>query len=129
MHADPDRQYPYFLGYADETGAGPGRGYTHNVPLPAGIDNDAYLEQLAAACDTIAAFRPAALLVSLGVDTYRGDPLGDFALTGAAYGPIGARLAELGAPTVFLMEGGYAIRELGDNVVAVLKGFEAGQNR
>ena len=36
IHADPDRQYPYFLGCADETGEGEGTGENLNIPLPAG---------------------------------------------------------------------------------------------
>ena len=124
LHADPDRQYPYFMGYADETGAGRGLGFTRNYPLPLGCDEAQYLAALDAACATIGAYRPEALLVSLGVDTFAGDPLGDFGLPAEVYGRIGARLAELGAPTVFIMEGGYAIRELGENVTSLLRGFE-----
>jgi len=37
---------------------------------------------------------------------------------------IGRRLAALGLPTVFVMEGGYAVAEVGVNTVNVLSGFE-----
>ena len=40
LHADPERQYPYFLGRADETGEGPGAGANLNLPLPAGLTDD-----------------------------------------------------------------------------------------
>jgi acetoin utilization deacetylase AcuC-like enzyme len=53
------------------------------------------------------------------------DPLGDFALTCDAYPAIGATIAQLNLPTVFIMEGGYAIEELGRNVASVLTGFES----
>jgi len=112
------------MGYADETGTGRGLGFTRNYPLPLGCDEAQYLAALDSACVTIGASRPEALLVSLGVDTFAGDPLGDFGLPAEVYGRIGARLAELGAPTVFIMEGGYAIRELGENVTSLLRGFE-----
>ena len=36
LHADPDRQYPFFLGHADEIGEGEGSGANLNLPLPAG---------------------------------------------------------------------------------------------
>ena len=40
LHAHPDRQYPFFLGWPDETGEGEGSGANLNLPLPAGIDDD-----------------------------------------------------------------------------------------
>ncbi|MCS7054852.1 MAG: histone deacetylase family protein [Thermoflexales bacterium] len=126
LHADPDRQYPYFMGGSDERGEGEGEGFTRNYPLPAGTDDARYLATLDEACACIADFAPRYLVVSLGVDTFGGDPLGDFALTGDAFPRIGARLAQLKLPTVFIMEGGYAIEQLGANVVGVLSGFAKG---
>jgi acetoin utilization deacetylase AcuC-like enzyme len=124
LHADPDRQYPYFLGAASEQGAGEGESFNINYPLPIKTTDGEYIATLDQACERIANYAPHALLVSLGVDTFGGDPLGDFALTSAAFPRIGARLAQLNVPTVFLMEGGYAIEDLGKNVVGVLAGFE-----
>jgi acetoin utilization deacetylase AcuC-like enzyme len=124
LHADPDRQYPYFLGGADECGAGEGEGFNLNIPLPIKTTNGQFLAALDRACERIAAYAPATLLISLGVDTFGEDPLGDFALTHDVYPRIGARLAQLNLPAVFLMEGGYAINALGQNVAGVLSGFE-----
>jgi acetoin utilization deacetylase AcuC-like enzyme len=58
------------------------------------------------------------------VDTFAGDPLSHFALQSADYLRIGERLAWLGLPTAFVFEGGYAVKELGVNVVNVLEGYE-----
>ena len=41
LHAHPDRQYPYVLGWEDETGEGEGEGANLNIPLPAGHDRRA----------------------------------------------------------------------------------------
>ncbi len=123
LHADPDRQYPYFLGGADERGEGAGEGFNVNYPLPIKTTDAQFLETLSRACDDIARFAPNYLVVSLGVDTFGQDPLGDFAMTADAYPRIGARLARLNLPTVFVMEGGYAVEQLGRNVVRVLAGF------
>ena len=68
-------------------------------------------------------YAPDALVVSLGVDTYAGDPISAFELTHADFATLGGRLAELALPTVLVQEGGYAIAELGDNVAAVLAAF------
>ena len=69
--------------------------------------------------------RPEALVVSLGVDTYRGDPISRFRLDTPDYPLIGARIRALGLPTLFVMEGGYAVEEIGVNAVGVLEGFAA----
>ena len=96
VHADPDRAYPYFAGFADEHGAGAGRGATSNLPLPAGCDDAAFLATLSQALDAVHRFDPGLVVVSLGVDTYGNDPLGDFAVTEAAYHPAGLAVAALG---------------------------------
>ncbi len=124
IHAHPDREYPYFLGFADECGARAGEGYNLNLPLPAGVDDEAYMAALATALEAIAAYSPSYLVVSAGFDTFGGDPLGDFALTTACYARIGAQIAQLGLPTLFVQEGGYALEDLGRNVVSLLSGFE-----
>ncbi len=128
IHASPSYQYPFFLGYADECGAGAGEGYNLNLPLEAGVGNREYLAALDQALQAIADFSPRVLVISAGFDTFEGDPVanhGDgFALNTAAYLEIGRRIAALGLPTLAVQEGGYAIDALGDNVVALLQGLE-----
>ncbi len=124
LHGDPDWQYPYFLGGKDEVGESEGAGYNVNYPLPKGTTDEMFLNALDDACNQIASYKPANLIISLGADTFEADPIGGFALTAAAYAKIGARIAQLNLPTVFIMEGGYAIAQLGENVANVLKGFE-----
>ncbi len=126
LHGDPRTEYPFFLGHADERSAGPGAGFNHNYPLPAGTDFDAWGAALDAACDKVAAYGPDVLLVSLGVDTFENDPISNFKLKVADYPAIGRRLAGLKLPTLFVMEGGYAVEEIGINAVGVLIGFEGG---
>ena len=123
IHANPDRQYPYFTGAITERGERDGFGYNINYPLEPGVDDQRYLGVLEVACGEILRYDPSYLVVSLGVDTFSADPLGDFNLTSSVYRVIGNRLAQLMRPTVFIMEGGYATKHLGDNVVSVLTGF------
>ena len=124
IHADPDRQYPYFLGRADETGEGEGAGENLNIPLPAGASNEEYLVAVDRALEAIAAVPGSIVVVSLGFDTYCLDPLGDFALTTDAYHEIGRRTAALGRRLVILQEGGYHRPSLGENARAWLRGAE-----
>jgi acetoin utilization deacetylase AcuC-like enzyme len=124
LHATPESEYPYFLGYADERGGGPGSGYTLNLPLPLGTGWPEYRAALDVALDAIGRFAPDALVVSLGVDTFEADPISAFRLTVADYARLGATLAAPGWPTVLVQEGGYAVAEIGDNVAGVLGAFE-----
>lgn len=64
-------------------------------------------------------------MVSLGLDTFEGDPISRFSLASKDFSQIGQRLAQLNLPTVFVLEGGYAAAELGLNAVNVIEGFEA----
>ena len=122
LHADPNRAYPYVIGYADEIGTGRGRGHNLNLPLTADVDDDAYCATLAVALDTIVKFDPALVVVSLGVDTFVADPLGDFAVTTGGFARQGAMISALQRPTVVLQEGGYAWDAIGANVDAFLNG-------
>lgn len=123
LHGDPVRAYPWFTGFADETGTGRGSGSTLNVPLAAGTTDDQYASALAAALEHIAAFGPDVLVVSLGVDTFWNDPISDLALTAEGYRRCGGLVAELGVPTIVLQEGGYDIDAIGANVHAWLDGL------
>ncbi|WP_322012898.1 histone deacetylase family protein [Paraburkholderia sp. J12] len=125
LHADPLLDYPYLLGHADETGRGAGTGYNFNYPLPWGTAWDGYARALDHALGKIALYRPDALVVSLGVDTFERDPISRFKLASEDYLRMGARIGKLGLPTLFVMEGGYAVEEIGVNVCNVLAGFEA----
>jgi acetoin utilization deacetylase AcuC-like enzyme len=124
IHADPARQYPFFLGYADETGEGDGAGANLNLPLPAGVADGDYLVALDLALEAIAATPGSIVVVSLGFDTYGHDPIGDFALTSAVYHECGRRVAALGRRLVILQEGGYHRPSLGANARAWLRGTE-----
>ncbi|WP_277052814.1 histone deacetylase family protein [Zestomonas thermotolerans] len=124
IHGDPRFEFPFFLGYADELGEGAGAGYNLNLPLPAGSAWDVWSAALEQACQRIAAYAPDVLVVSLGVDTFKEDPISQFKLDSPDYLRMGERIARLGKPTLFVMEGGYAVAEIGINAVNVLEGFE-----
>jgi acetoin utilization deacetylase AcuC-like enzyme len=125
IHGDPRFEYPFFLGYADEKGEGVGRGFNFNYPLAAGSDWSAWGLALAAACRQIAAYAPDALIVSLGVDTFKEDPISQFKLDSPDYLRMGEVIGALGLQTLFVMEGGYAVEEIGINAINVLQGFDS----
>jgi len=125
IHGDPYEAFPYFLGHADEVGVGPGEGANANFPLARGADWAIWETALIAALEKIQKFGAEALVVSLGVDAFEGDPISFFKLRSADFLRMGEAIGRLGLPTVFVMEGGYAVAEIGVNAVNVLTGFES----
>lgn len=123
IHADPDFEYPSYIGYADERGAGEGLGFHRNFPLPKGTDDESYLRTLEEALRMIREYQPAYLVISAGMDIYADDPLGTIKVTTEGIGGIGKRIADLHLPTLFVMEGGYANEALGKNILAFLMPF------
>lgn len=124
LHGDPDYQFPYFWGYKDEIGKGAGEGYNLNYPLAPGTAYAAWAAALQDASGKIKSFGADALVVSLGVDTYEADPISTFKLKTPDYLKMGAAIAALDLPCVFIMEGGYGVPEIGDNTANILLGFK-----
>ncbi len=124
LHGDPSEAFPHFLGYADETGDGAGEGFNHNYPLDPGTSFATWKTALEDACSKIHNYGPDALVISLGVDTFENDPISFFKLCSDDFERYGGIIARLGLPTLFVMEGGYAVEEVGVNAVNVLQGYE-----
>ncbi len=124
IHGHPKQEFPFFLGYEDETGEGAGEGCNANYPLSWGSGFDVWRAALQDACSRISAYGPDVIVVSLGVDTFEKDPISQFKLKSEDYFVIGETIARLGKPTLFVMEGGYAVAEIGVNAVNVLLGYE-----
>lgn len=126
LHGDPEFLYPFFTGYADETGGPDARGTNLNLPLPSGADGRPYLEALELALERVSAFDPGFLLIAAGVDTHALDPIGNLALQTDDLAEVGGRIGALGLRTVVIQEGGYYTPLLGQNVRALLLGVTEG---
>ncbi|KUF09179.1 histone deacetylase family protein [Pseudoponticoccus marisrubri] len=124
IHADPARFYPFFWGHAQERGQDRGLGCNLNLPLPRGTGDDAYMETLEVALRRIGAFGTDVLVVALGLDASIDDPFQGLAVTQQGFARIGAAIAALGLPTLFVQEGGYISDTLGANLTRVLTGFQ-----
>jgi len=125
VHADPSDFYPHMAGYAQERGAGRGEGYTLNLPLPIGSDEPTVLSAIGDGLDAVARFAPDLLFISLGFDTFVGDPLAAFGVTTPGFARMAAMIAAAGLPTVLVQEGGYAIDDLSANLASFLDGYKA----
>jgi acetoin utilization deacetylase AcuC-like enzyme len=126
LHGDPAHAFPYFSGYAEETGAEAGTGYNMNLPLPPATEFSVWGQALAHGLARIQRFAPDALVVSLGVDTFVQDPISFFKLASDDFSAYGRMIGACKLPTLFVFEGGYAVADVGVNAVNVLSGFEDG---
>ena len=124
IHGDPLDAFPHFLGFADEKGAGRGEGTNLNLPLPAGTDFDGWSQALSQALARISSFGAGAIVVSLGVDTFEKDPISFFKLKSDDFLRVGEMIGRVGLPSVFCMEGGYGVAQIGLNTANVLTGFK-----
>jgi len=126
VHADPRTVYPFYAGYADETGAGAGEGLNLNLPVPERSGDDRYLEAVGVAVARAAAFGPDVVVVPLGLDPSEADPFACMSVTTDGFRRMGAMLGGLKRPTVIVQEGGYPSPILGQNLAAFLGGFGEG---
>ncbi|KAF8512084.1 Arginase/deacetylase [Hysterangium stoloniferum] len=113
-----------YTGAEDEQGEGEGYGYNLNIPLPrVSTGDEEYYSALLNALKKITEYDPFYVIVSLGVDTYKDDPICEFNLTKNGYLRIGQAIATLKRPTLFVMEGGYHLPTIGANVREILQSF------
>lgn len=120
-------EYPYYTGAVDETGNGEGKGFNINYPLKVGSPIEEYLEKLDSGLKHLVEYETEFLIVSLGFDTFHGDPLGSFQIHTEDYTTIARTTREQlsGVPALILLEGGYVIEHLGENVLSFLKGWKS----
>ncbi len=123
IHGHPSFAYPYFSGFRGEKGKGAGKGFNVNYPLPEIIKNEKYHKTLAETLKRIRRFRPAFIVVPLGLDTAREDPTGTWTLEADDFEAVGEAIGSLQRPTLVVQEGGYDTRVLGTNALHFFKGL------
>ncbi len=122
-------QYPYYpgTGSLQETGRGPGAGYTINVPLREGAGDASFVKIFRKILQPAALeFKPELILLSAGFDTYFQDPLGGMRVTPEGFAAMARVLLNIAETCcqgrfVAVLEGGYHIVGLTRSVKAVLE--------
>ncbi|MHC4666277.1 MAG: acetoin utilization protein AcuC [Planctomycetota bacterium] len=109
FHENPRVLFPG-TGHEDEIGAGEGKGYCVNVPLPIGTYDEMYMKAFTAiAKPLIASYNPGAIVFELGADALAGDPLAHLCLTNNVYAEIIEYLLSLDIPILATGGGGYNV--------------------
>ncbi|MCA9774289.1 MAG: histone deacetylase family protein, partial [Myxococcales bacterium] len=129
IHGHPNFAYPYFSGFEDERGEGPGEGFNLNIALPETIEVARYHKALERALRRIKEFRPTFLVVALGLDPAKGDPTGTWNLVARDFQQNGRMIGALRLPTLVIQEGGYRTRTLGANARAFFEGLVEGARK
>ena len=109
VHGDPNRYYPWYVGHPGERGAGAGAGWNLNLPLAKGTGDAGGLAAVAAGIGAIRRAGVDALVVSLGFDASRDEPLSFLAVSADGFARAGAAVRALGVPAAVVQEGGYNI--------------------
>jgi len=110
LHQDGRTLFPG-TGMVDEIGTGAGRGYSVNVPLPAGTYDEVYLQAFNTIVPPLAAaFAPDVIVLELGMDALAGDPLAGLSLTNNTYASVVEAVMGFGRPILATGGGGYHVQ-------------------
>jgi acetoin utilization deacetylase AcuC-like enzyme len=130
-------QYPFWppdIGWYTEDGAGDGKGYNINIPMPAGSGDRGYTHAWDSIVTPIALeYQPDLILLSAGYDAHQYDPLGQQQISTAGYYLLSSRLADIAESTdakvAAFLEGGYNTQTLAESVVTTMSVLNAGGER
>jgi acetoin utilization deacetylase AcuC-like enzyme len=125
-------QWPLYpgTGAASERGNGRGAGYTINMPLSPGANDDAYTEVFdRVILPAASAFQPQIVLISAGFDAHANDPLGSMQVTEQGFSDLARRVVRIAEDhadgrLVAFLEGGYDPAALAASVVATLAALD-----
>jgi len=128
-------QYPFWppdSGWYTEDGAGDGKGYNLNIPLPAGTGDRGYLKAWDELVKPVCLdYKPDLIMLSAGYDAHQFDPLGQQQISTPGYALLSEKLLELSAAcnakVVGFLEGGYNTKSLSEAVVATIDVLNAGK--
>ena len=121
-------QFPFYpgTGSLDELGQGDGRGFTVNLPLPAGTGDAEYAVAYREIVEPVGrAFDPELVLVSAGFDAHRDDPLGGMAVSARGFAEmmdvcLGVASGAARGRLVAVLEGGYDLDGLASSAAATV---------
>lgn len=124
-------QYPAYpgAGWVNEIGAGNGKYFTINIPLPPYSGDDIFINILSKMFPIIKdQFKPDVVAVSTGFDAHKDDPLLQLNLTANSYHKAGKLLSKNFKNIFACLEGGYNLGILHKNILSFLNGINKKKN-
>ena len=104
-------------------GTGAGEGYNVNFPMPHGTDEAGFFEYIDKSIEAMTLFDPDVIIHVLGFDVYKDDPEARCTVTTEGFTVLAQKLKALNKPLIVLVEGGYYLQKLNDNLQAFLSGL------
>ena len=123
VHGDPNHYYPWYVGHAGERGGPSAEGCNLNLPLAFGTSDAGWLDAIMYAIGAIKTFAPDGLVVSLGFDASKDEPLAALAVTPDGFARAGAAISGLKLPCALIQEGGYNLGLIGKLLARFLSGY------
>ena len=123
VHGSPVNFYPVVAGHENERGRGKGFMYNYNFPMPHGSSEQVFMDNVDKALDVVRTFAPDVVVHVLGFDVYVDDPQAKCAVSTQGFTELATKIRNLGIPTMVLVEGGYLVEKLEDNLDAFIQGF------
>ena len=123
VHGSPINFYPVVAGHEHEKGEGDGYGYNVNFPMSHGTDESGFFQFVDKAIETVKLFNPDVIVHVLGFDVYKDDPQAKCSVSTQGFKTLAQKLKVLDKPIIVLVEGGYCIEKLNENLQAFLSGF------
>ncbi|MGP5371770.1 histone deacetylase family protein [Psychrobacter alimentarius] len=123
VHGSPINFYPVVAGHEHERGNGEGEGYNINIPMPHGTDEAGFFYYVDQSIDTLKLFNPDVIVHVLGFDVYKDDPQAKCQVSTQGFKTLAQKIKALNKPVIVLVEGGYCIEKLNENLQAFLSGF------
>ena len=123
VHGSPINFYPAVTGHEFEKGYGAGYGYNINFPMAHGTDEAGFFAYVDKAIDTVTLYDPDVIVHVLGFDVYKDDPEARCAVSTEGFTRLAQKMVALDKPLIVLVEGGYYLPKLNDNLQAFLSGL------
>ena len=123
VHGSPINFYPVVAGHEHERGEGEGYGYNINFPMPHGTDEKGFFEHVDKSIESLKLFNPDVIINVLGFDVYKDDPQAKCEVSTQGFKVLAQKLKALDKPVIVLVEGGYCIEKLNENLQAFLSGL------
>jgi len=123
VHGSPINFYPVVAGHEHERGKGAGYGYNINFPMSHGTDEAGFFHHVDKALDTVKLFNPDVVVHVLGFDVYKDDPQAKCKVSTQGFKTLAEKMKALNKPVIVLVEGGYCIEKLNENLQAFISGL------
>jgi len=123
VHGSPINFYPIVAGHEHERGSGVGYGYNINFPMPHGTDEAGFFRYVDKSIEALTLYNPDVIVHVLGFDVYKDDPQAKCEVSTQGFEVLAKKLNVLNKPIIVLVEGGYCIEKLNENLQSFISGF------